>query len=610
MSDFQNDEPTTNADTIMLPPLNWRPAQVTFDQLASLLLESGDRLELTTDPIIRDALLTMPESWFEHQPRLLVLQAQLKAHVGENFEAIQLYEKAVQSYQRTQSYTQQIKCFLDLARIYHRLEDLEAARFYTDHAHDLLLSLKVAEPTTVAELHLSMARLAPDIGRMEYSAPHAEKALHLYESVGEVPSQLEAILLLAGAANQTGYIQKALSLLRIAKARRTVLENPDDLYWELAMDNQEAHCLWYLGKLQLGAQVAEKSIALADTLPQTKQRIYLRLLLGNIYRGQRRYHEAHICYDEAESLLEPLNYTLYRVWIQAHRAWLHALEGEITTARQEFYYILANCDHGQAMSFNVFLAAIYTLDQKWNAAEQLLYQSLNFYKTSGDFLSVCAIHSHLAYIALQRQKITKAKKCTTAALTWLAEHNLSYFPHWWHDQIMLDVTMFALDHSICPATAEQILHGPLYQDMNLFTDSRADASIATKLPGIDNQFSPTPPVDLSFADNLHARKVLEKLLNSGWLRAERFEALKTLLVTGKRSRPNATFLATFGLYLQGQSRHSIATRLAIAEATVRTYITLAYEKFNISNSIQMRNRQRFTVLLQKVRQEGYINDES
>lgn len=610
MSDLPNNEPTTNADTIMLSPLHRRSGQFNFDQFASLLLEHGDMLELTTDPVVRDALSALPEAWFEQQPRLLVLHAQLKVHTGDNFEAIQLYEKAVQGYQRVQNYTQQIKCFLDLARIYHRLEDLEAARFYTDHAHDLLLSLKVVEPRIVAELHLGIARLAPDIGRMEYSAPHAEKALHLYESVGEVPSQLEAILLLAGAANQTGYTQKALSLLRIAKARRTVLENSDDLYWELAMDNQEVHCLWYLGKLQLAAQVAEKAIALADTLPQTKQRIYLRLLLGNIYRGQRRYHEAHICYDEAESLLEPLYYTLYRVWIQAHRAWLHALEGEVATARQEFYYILANCDHGQAMSFNVFLAAIYTLDQKWDAAEQLLCHSMNFYKTSGDFLSICAIHCHLAYIAIQQQQITKAKDYTTTALTWMAEHNLSYFPHWWHDQIMLGVTMFALAHSICPATAEQILHGPLYQAVNSLIDLRADASIATKLPVLGNQRSPIPPIDLTFADNLHAREVLEKLLNSGWLRAERFEALKTLLVTGKRSRPNATFLAAFGLYLQGQSRHSIATRLAIAEATVRTYVTLTYEIFDVPSDIQMRNRERFTVLLQKVRQDGYISNES
>jgi tetratricopeptide (TPR) repeat protein len=256
---------------------HWKPAEVArairhwldqndVQQLASLLIERGQLLVESNDhTIVQEALTALPVSWRETRPQLLFLYAQLKAQAGDYSTAIHLYEQAAQRYRDANDLSQQVQCCLNLARIYHKLEDLEAARFYTDRAHTLLSSIEPVDDLAQARLHLALARLAPDIGRMGYSGPHAEKALHLYETIGDIRGQLEAIILLPGAANQTGYPQKSLSLLRIARARCLALDN--SIHWELAIGNQEAHCLWYMAKFQEAAQVAETTLHLAETIP-------------------------------------------------------------------------------------------------------------------------------------------------------------------------------------------------------------------------------------------------------------------------------------------------------------------------------------------------------
>lgn len=569
-------------------------------QLAAALVEHGHLLlEEGERTLVQEALIALPVPWRDSNPQLLFLYAQLKAEAGVYQEAIQLYEQAGRRYGDTGDRVQQVHCFLQLARIYHRLEDLEAARFYTDHAHRVLEQLVAVEDHALAEMHLTMARLAPDAGRIGYSATHAEQALHFYERVGEIPKQLEALLLLAGAANQTGYPQTSLSLLRIARARYTALDN--NVQWELAIGNQQAHCLWYLARFAEAAQIAETTVNLADTVPHTKQRVYLRLLLGNIYRARRRFSEAHRCYDEAEALLTPLGFTLYRVWIDVHRAWLRALENDLVTAKAELRHALTQCDYGQAMSFNVFLAAIYSLERQFDAAEQLLHQSKEFYETSGDWLSVCALGIHLAYIAIQKQQFDDARAYIQPALAWMAGHNLYYFPHWWHDHIVATVMVYALRHSIYPATVEQILLGPLRSTIH----SVVRPLLQPDTPSV--QLDAAAHIDLSFASNPKAREVLSELLSSGWLGAERFEELKARMVTGKRrGHTNATLMAVFGLYVRGWSRGSIAERLAIADSTVRNYITQIYEIFHLEDLADARPHRRLVHLRHLARQEGFI----
>lgn len=580
-------------------------------RLANLLIEQGHvLLEQDASVLLREAFMALPADWRKTEPTLLFLAAQIKVKAGDLHDAIRLYQQAGQRYSGAKNFPKHVQCLLNLARIYHRLEDLEAARFYTEHAHSLLQELKAVDVDTLAGLHLAMSRLAPDIGRLDYSFLHSEKALHLYEETGDISNQLEAILLLAGAANQIGIPQRALSFVRIARARNDALNEDNKILWELAFCNQEAHCLWYLARLEEAAQVAEVGVHLADTVPHTKQRIYLRVLLGNIYRAQGRYVEARTCYGEAEALLEPLHYPLYRIWIQVQRAWLHILKNDYATGRQELRQALANCDQGQAMSFNVFLAGSYSLEGQFDAAEQLLLQSKKFYETSGDPLSVCAIQCHLAYVAIQKQKIEESEGYTKAFLSWLAEQNLCYFPHWWDNRIVGTVLVYGLRQMICPATAEQIILGPLRASIDsvirpLFYQTATPIPVESSELG--TLLDPVAQIDLPFADNTEARNVLAELLKQGILRHERFEELKNLLVTGKqRGRPNATLIAVFGLYLQSWSRRDMAQRLKIAEATVRNYVTLIYEVFHVTEDVGAHSQQRLSMLRSLAHEAGYI----
>lgn len=536
----------------------------------------------------------------------------VEQEIGEYTAAIQQYERANRLYAALGNGAEQVRCHLEIARLYHQLEDLEAAHFYTDQAGALLSRLPQLDRQMMIELHLALARLTPDIGRICDSATHAQAALTLAEQLGDSQAQLEAMLLLAAAANQTGASQKCLRLTQLAGRRLTALQEDSPL-WQLRIRNQEAHALWYLARFEEAVQVAATALQLADTMPPTKQRIYLRLLLGNLSCAQGHYSTACAYYDQADALIEPLHFPLYRVWIQAQRAWVAIRQGAPERGRPLLQQILTDCDHGQAMSFNVYLAVAYSLEQQWGAATQLLRQSEQFYGQSGDPLAVCAIQCHLAYIAICQQATTDAQRYTSAMLQWLAAHNLRYFPYWWHEQIVGTVLVFALQHAICPATVEQILLGPLQPrlDSQIRPLLHATALASGKLPGeLRVLLDPVAQIDLAFADSPQAREVLSTLLQQGWLCPERFEELKARLITGKqRGQANATLLAVFSLYLQGWTRRRIAAQLAIAEATVRNYITLIYEIFPLPPATAGSHEQRRAALLAAVRQAGLIGEE-
>lgn len=96
MSDLLNNDTTANSETIIISLHYWLK-QNNFDQLASLLIEYGDTLELSIpNSIVQKALVALPKVWYENHPGLLVLRAQLKVQTGDNLEAIQLYEQASQ----------------------------------------------------------------------------------------------------------------------------------------------------------------------------------------------------------------------------------------------------------------------------------------------------------------------------------------------------------------------------------------------------------------------------------------------------------------------------------------------------------------------------------
>ncbi len=503
----------------------------------------------------------------------------------------------------------EIRCLLLLAQAHHLQEDLTTARLYTDEAAARLRSASLSKAAR-AEITLALARLAPDVGRLSMGLIWAEQAGHLFEAVRDPLQLFEAAHLAAGLASQLGRFPEARAHLARAALLLQGLPSEERPRAQVLLHSAQAHHAWYQGHLAQALTHGTRAQRLADACNLGKERLCTRLLRANLLRDLGRPREAAPIYTELEKLLETTGFPGFRTWIWAHRAWLEAREGHFDSARERLFQALDSADPGQAASLQVFLAATYALTGRDEDALELLRASLHFYQRSGDALATFALHIHLAAAHLHLGRPTQAEEHLAVALDWAIRHNADYFPHWWHPDLVAPTLVHALVAGIHPTMAERILVRrlpeaalPLLRPLL----EHPEPVVARRLQDTWNLILPARRIFRDDGMEPQIRQTLEELVHDRVLRLECLPELSSFLAeedTGDRPA-NPALLATFGLYVQGLDRQTIAARVGRSEATVRNYITRIYERFGLTGWRGSR-RDRRAQLRRKAREKGFI----
>jgi ATP/maltotriose-dependent transcriptional regulator MalT len=596
------------AGTIVLNSISLYLESEQFQMATALLLSQRDYLRAQVEPsALLEVLGMVPVSLLQQTPELLMLLGHSQQKTGNMTAAAASLERARMLYLRDLDSVQAAQSAMELARLYHQAEDLGMARLYIKLATRVLDEGNQVEGKARAGLLLGIASLAPDIGLYKQGEKVALQALHLYEEWGDTEGCFDAIFLLFSFTNQTGRTQKAGSYLTLLQQR--VQSGELDLAYEILALNCAAHWHWYRGDLAQGLAPAREAIALADAHHRYKQQIYNRLVLGNLYRGIGAYAEADLWYKAAKERLRAIGFTLFEPWIDVQRAWLLILQEEFPAARQLIHSALKSGDRGQVASFQIFLAVLNSLTQRYVEATRLLDDSLAFYKEAGDPLTRCAIHFHLCYIHLQTGERSEAQQILFSALKWLSKRNLDCFPHWWHPSIVASVCAFALEEGLYPELAERILVQRIGRNSIAAVDplrSHHDPSVRRRAQDVLALLGTDPLHCLRTDMDKAVRRLLEEMIAANELLPEGLAHLSTLLTTADvRGKPNPTLIAVFGLLLRGTPHKSIAVALGLAQPTVRNYISLIYDIFGIPYQ-PGRPKERLALLMEQARAQGLV----
>lgn len=578
-----------------------------LERICILLHQNGAALLAQgQNELILEAVQILKHGSPELEAALILLAAQAWLGQGDLVQALHTAESARRAFDLAGDIAGELQSCLLLARIHHRSEDLGAAHLYTEEAAELLRRYPALPAAVQADAYLGLARLAPDVGQLRQGLHFARQALHYFDLSRDVNGQVDAFLLLSGISRQMGRLQEGAAYLEMARRR---FPQTGQAPWRWAsLLNGEIHDHWSRGNFAAAAETARLAIGHADSQDLAKFRVYQRLALANVLRCWGRWAEAEAAYAETESVIAKTGFALFQVWVDANWAWLDVLQQNYAAARRRLFAALATTDRGQAASFNVCLAGLYSLTGRYTEATTLLQRSLHFYQTSGDELSIFALRFHLAYVYLQRGQTAYAEEEMALGLGWAAEWNVDYFPHWWHPQIVAAVCAHAFVAELHPGLAERIFVRrlgetalPALQPLLRHGAAavRQRAADALSLLNIESLTYLTGNSDDP------ASRVLSDLVASGKLQVACLPALAALLSTTRRpDAANPVLLATFGLYLQGAGRRDIAAALGRSEKTIRNYITVIYDRFGLPDGGDRRDRRQ--ELRQLALAAGYI----
>ena len=289
--------------------------------------------------------------------------------------------------------------------------------------------------------------------------------------------------------------------------------------------------------------------------------------------------------------------------------WLKVLENKLDAARVHIFKALKSTDDGQRMSFNVCLAGLNIVTRQYFQAEQLLLDSLEYFLASKDYLSENVIYLYLGAICIHTNRESEAINYFKKALGWFSEHNIDYFPHWWHPNIVKDICSFSLSKNIFPSLVERItvarLGKLMIEDLHLLLLNENQA-VRNRAYNLLYLLDDKVGSELENIDDDRIKHLLEELLSSNTLRRDAFERLQRKLITAQhRQVPNPVIIAVFGLYLRGEPRQEIAAKIGRTESLVKNYISEIFQIFNIPPNIKS-PRKRKTQLKNKAKQEGFI----
>ncbi len=561
------------------------------------------------DKVMDNLLSTLSPALVKQTPDLQYLQAILSMRMGEQQQAIDLFKQAKIAYAAVHQPQQVIRCHLALAQIEHSRAGVETAYHYLrDEIQPFIDSQKVNDAMLQADFCLQMANIVFDMGQFSSGMSYARQALALYSVLRNPHGQFHARLCVAAIAVQMGTYAEAQHNLQLA--RHYFASNNLGPIAEMRLLNIEVHLAWYQRELLDALQTAQIYTALADNAIAGHDRVYARLLLGNLYRDLGQFRTAHSWYMETAKVSKQIGYQSYLPQLQAQLAWLYLLEGHLSNTRALIETNIGNAAPAQAMRFQTSLAVLHMLDGEWSKADKLLHESLVFYKQAGDPLACCALHLYLTYNALHRYAPTEILLHLNQGFGWLADHQIATYPHWWHPKIVAEICAHALISNLYPELAERILvqHlGKTSLPVLKLLETTDDIDLRRKAYRLRQSIAGPEANYLAHLPDTASKQILQELLARGELRPHGYSTLESELTTAThRHSPNPTIIAVFGLYIMGVSRSNIAKQLGCSVENVRNYITVIYQYYDLPAHQYKGREVRRQQLIQVARARGFI----
>lgn len=560
--------------------------------------------------VIYGLLTHFPHPQLNQVPELHYLHALLLRRTGQPQQAIQLLEKAKAAYTATQQFDGVVCCCLELASIAQLQEDFDTAdRYLRGEIQPLIDRQWVKDASLQAHFFLGMANYAYVRREYQRGLTYAQQALLLYTSQGYGYGQLLARLRLAVTSIPLGDYQEAEH--QFEKAKEQVTSGKLGALAEAHLLRAQLMLEWYRRELTAACQTAQQYLTLVDAEPYSNDRIYARLMLGNLYRDLGEFSTAHDWYVATSDVIEQVGAQHYWPYLNAELAWLYLLEGRLHQARALLHTQQINAQQKQIMHRQVILAVLQMLDGEWESAQKLLYTALTFYEQVNEPLAVCALHLYLAYNALHQQHPTQILFYLARAFGWLAARQFTTFPDWWHPKIVAEVCIHALISDLYPTLVEQILvkHvGKTGINALKLLEKTADIELrrtAYRLIQVINGITVDP---LAHLRDSPSKQALQAMIVNGQLRPEAYTTLEQELMTANnRFHPNPTIVAVFGLYVNGAPRADIAKQLGCSIENVRNYITSIYQYFALPVHRFPTRESRKTKLIEIARERGFIH---
>ncbi|MCE7979705.1 MAG: hypothetical protein DYG89_00820 [Caldilinea sp. CFX5] len=525
-------------------------------------------------------------------------------------EARQIFEKAHYFYRIScdKPVLASLSC-LEIADLAHAQRHYQDALHALQTAETLLAATPTSNPYITARYHLVYSVILHDLGRLQAAIDHAQVAYHQFEFTKEITSQLLCLIAIASAAVQLGRLDLAADQTTLAR-RIFATKTVPTLYYARIL-NAEVHIAWHRGQLLDAQKVADELCQYASVQEIPHQQLYATTLLGHLQRALGNYAEATAHYDTATALATKIGYDAYLTELTLQRAWLAVLTGATEVARAMLQQAATAMTIGQWMSANLVRGVADLLEGVTGHGEELLTAALS-YQTEYEAAAVtCALHCYLALAAFRNGAAERGQHHAHAALRWLNEHHLAYFPQWWHPTLLAEWATYALEH--CPAY-DFLLH-------QICVNHLGDAAI-TSLTRLHQQAEPplrvrSQPildalqqnnfVELTFVKDDHIRAVLLALVAERKLRRAGLPLLFARLTTAEQQgTPNPTLVAVFGLYLAGLPREAIAKRLGYSLPLVRNYISEIYARFDVTKEGWPKKRERWERLRLVAQEAGFV----
>ena len=523
---------------------------------------------------LEEALQSLSLEDVNREPSLQRLQAHA-AYLKQDFpRAFSLIQRAQQLAIHQEAWRAAVYCALDEARWRQSREQYNAARLALDLARNLAEKIDHEHIRLQADLLLAIGRLLPDFSQNWDAIGYCERALHLYERLGDLPGQVHSLWMLsvintymAHLAEARAQIERALLLHRMAGM---------NIILRMYLLNVSAHIYLYAGQAKQGLDVIQQEAAPhLRQHPQCKPALYLTVVEGSLLWQIGRYEEALEAYDRAEVIVDALTVEGYRPWLALHRGWTRLLMGESPGQVRGTLLQAGSLQYGvMKRALNMYLAVLDLLENRLKDADVRLRKALVDFTESADLLEVFAVRIYQAWLYDRRRQYGELREALEKGLGWAEEAGIDFFPHYWHPQLVADVCVTALRVGVHSRQAELMIIrrlggvavpglARLLQDESFAVRQRARSVLAALGDAMFNDILNDAPGPL-------LTDVLLEHVRMGRLRADRIQALSERLGGGDWVR-----LAVFGYYVGSDlTRQEMAQALALSEGAVKKHIAV------------------------------------
>ncbi len=560
----------------------WESAAHLFAEHAVTLI---DRQPVAT---VAALYAPFPSHVVERLPTLWYLAGLVNAARNRAAEAMHWLTSAIEYYTRHQEHPErQAWIHLELARIEYRRDNFAEVQVHVDCAMQLASQIGTQSPALHAFLYYMIANLCADTGRVAEGVGYARTAAEEFRQQGSTLGEFRALLSMGSLARQMGDFRTEREA--VVQARACYQSGHLEPYSFEALLGAETHLAWYRGDLDGALEQAQMWLALTQGGGYSRRRLYATLVLGNVLRALGRYDQALQAYQNARRIADEHNANFVR-WIDAQESWVAALQGRLDEAAELAARALTPADHGQRMSFQVNLAVVDLLRNRWATAEGPLQESLAFYRRSNDQVATCAISFALAYAQIaSKAQFSTILQTLQADLRWLAGCDNAYFPLWWHPLLVSRVALWLLTTTdYRPLGRRLFLQGKLGGDglrtlqQAAYAGGGALSLEATDLLTILGQ----PPLHhLDGVEDVSVRTVIADAVAQGQLAASALpELLRQLRTAQEQERDNPTAVAIFLLHVQGVTSQEIGAKLACSRSTVSHTLQSIYESLGVARA--------------------------